>query len=153
MEKLRNGLRVQNSSENFEIAFEELIIFDLTPTEIYLLTIIEMGIDTVEDLSQALGLSVTTVTDLLSDLKSLGISPIFYDAPRENLVDQALFTKFIPEYSTLSLKQIAMRADTSPRGIRTYMDAIFSYNPLLIEDYTQNLIPELVQAGYTIDTI
>ena len=56
METLKCGLRSSRSGD-IDIAFEDLILIDLSPTEISLLTIIEKGIDTVEDLSKVLGLS------------------------------------------------------------------------------------------------
>lgn len=140
---------MRNVTNEIDIAFEDLILIDLTPTEIALLGCIEQGIDTIDDLSTALGLSITTVNDLISDLKNLGLAPIFYDTPRENTIDQALFASFLPEYSQITISAIAKHAGTTSDRIATYMYALFHHNPKLLEDYRQNLLPELINAGYT----
>lgn len=136
------------------IKYDEIIIDFLNETEQMILYYIANGVGSIEDLSSLTGLKPSSIRTAISAMRTQGIYFIFYDNPLDNMVDQYLITTYLPPTcDRRSARVIAAENCIEESVLMARVQSVRRSNPNIYNDYQQNLTPELVQAGYTIDTI
>lgn len=132
-------------SSDLHINFEDLILLDLSETELQILDLIERGIDTVEDIAVALNLSIYTIEDLLAQLRQLGVTPVFHNVLRENILDRLIFAKILPpERNYPSKNTSASEIGVEVSILESHVRTAKRHNKFLYRDYIDNILPELL---------